>query len=72
MQNFDGKQRIIAAVSKTLSETEQRWSASERECYAIVFCVERLHYFSIETSFVLLTDHKALTYLDLSILKTQK
>ena len=72
MQNFDGKQRIIAAVSKTLSETEQRWSASERECYAIVFCVERLHYFLKGTSFVLLTDHKALTYLDLSILKTQK
>ena len=63
MRLIDGKQRIIATVSKTLSETEQIWSAGERECYAILFSVEKLDYFlKGPQSFVILTDHKALTF----------
>jgi hypothetical protein len=35
LQNINNQQKIIAVVSKTLTVTEQNWSATEREAYAI-------------------------------------
>jgi hypothetical protein len=40
IQIIDNKQRIISCVSKTLTETEQKWSATEREAFAILFACE--------------------------------
>ena len=63
MQIQNGKQRIISCVSKTLDETQCRWSATERECYAIVFAIEKLAYFlKGPKTFTLLTDHKSLSF----------
>ena len=73
MQIQDGKQRIISCVSKTLDETQCRWSATERECFAIVFAVEKLSYFlKGPNTFTLLTDHKSLTFLDRNIFSNSK
>jgi hypothetical protein len=73
MQIQDGQQRIISRVSKTLDETQCRWSATERECFAIVFSLEKLDYFlKGPKTFTLLTDHKSLTYLDRNIFSNSK
>ena len=40
LQNINNQQKIIAVVSKTLMVTEQNWSATEREAYAILFSIE--------------------------------
>ena len=68
IQIQNGKQRIISCVSKTLDQTQCRWSATERECFAIIFSVEKLSYFlKGPKTFTLLTDHKSLTFLDRNI-----
>jgi hypothetical protein len=73
LQRINGKQVIIATVSKTLSETEQRWSASERECWAIVFSIERLAYFlKGPNPFILCNDHRSLTFMDKSVFENTK
>ena len=72
IQKHGDVQRIVATGSKTFSETEQRWSATEREGFAIVHFVEKFEYFLRGKPFVLLTDHKALTAMDRNILANKK
>jgi len=72
MQIHNGKQCTVAVASKTLSSVEQRWSASERECYAVVWGIEKFEYFLRGRPFVALTDHKSLTYLDRTNFKNEK
>ena len=37
----DGIPYICGAASKTFSDTQTRWSTIERECYGIVFGLEK-------------------------------
>ena len=68
LQIENSKQKIIGCISKTLSQTEQRWSATEREAYAILYSIEKFSYFlKGPKPFILLTDHKSLTYMDKSV-----
>ncbi|CAM4571699.1 unnamed protein product [Lepidochelys kempii] len=46
-----------------LSETESNWSVSEKECYAIVYALEKLHSYVWGRHFHLQTDHAALRWL---------
>jgi hypothetical protein len=67
------KQKIIGCISKTLNDTELRWSATEREAYAIVYCIEKFSYFlKGPTPFTLLTDHRSLTHMDKNIFSNAK
>jgi hypothetical protein len=73
LQTDKGKQKIIGCISKTLSETEQCWSATEREAYAILYSVEKFSYFlKGPKAFILLTDHKSLTFMDKNIFSNAK
>ena len=73
LQKIDNKVKIIACISKTLNETERRWSATERECYAIVYGIEKLQYFlKGPIPFTLLTDHKSLTFIDKNVFQNSK
>ena len=45
MQEFDGIETPIAHASKTLTETQKRYSQIEREALAIVFGVKKFHQF---------------------------
>ena len=54
LQVNDNKQRIVATNNHTLNETQRKWSATEREAYALLFFVEKM------------TDHRGLTFLDRS------
>ena len=51
-------------MSHSLSEQEINWSTIEKECYAIVFCLDKLNYVLDGRRFTLKTDHKNLTFLD--------
>ena len=59
-----GKKRIIGAISKKFNKTEQNWSATEREAFAIKWSIKKFDYFLKARPFVLFTDHKSLVYLD--------
>ncbi|PAA89168.1 hypothetical protein BOX15_Mlig023350g2, partial [Macrostomum lignano] len=58
-----GVRRPVAFASRTLSATERKYSASEREALACIFACERWHYFLFGRRFELHTDHQALTTL---------
>lgn len=52
--------RVISYASKSLSETERRYCQTEKEALALVWAVERFHFYLFGRGFELVTDHKAL------------
>ena len=59
----DGTERPIGFASRTLTETEKRYSQLEKEGLACVFGVTRFHSYLFGHHFTLVTDHKPLTSL---------
>ncbi|CAM4549041.1 unnamed protein product [Caretta caretta] len=53
----------VVFLSKKLSERESNWSVSEKECYAIVYALEKLCTYVWGWRFHLQTDHAALQWL---------
>ncbi|CAM5073966.1 unnamed protein product [Natator depressus] len=53
----------VVFLSKKLSERESNWSVSEKECYAIVYALEKLCPYVWGRRFHLQTDHAALQWL---------
>ena len=56
----DGSEKPVGFVSRTLSETERRYSQIEKEGLACVFGVKRFHAYLFGHHFTLQTDHKPL------------
>lgn len=63
VQKQNEQLRICAYASKTLSDTEKRYAQTEKEALAIVWGVERFHFFLFGIDFMILTDHRPLTYI---------
>jgi len=59
----DGSERPIANVSKTLTDTQRRYSQIQKEALAIIFALHKFHQFLYGRRFILVTDHKPLTSL---------
>ena len=51
----------IVYASRTLTETEKRYSNMERELLGVVFGLERLHHYIFGSSITVETDHQLLT-----------
>ncbi|XP_005093140.1 uncharacterized protein K02A2.6-like [Aplysia californica] len=56
----DSSERPIANVSKTLTQTQRRYSQIQKEALAIIFGLNKFHQFLYGRRFILVTDHKPL------------
>ena len=52
--------RVISYASRSLSDTERRYSQTEKEALAIVWSCERFHTYLYDADFELMTDQKPL------------
>jgi hypothetical protein len=57
------RERPVAYASRRLSAAERNWTASERECIALVWGVKSFHTYLYGRRLFVVTDHAALTYL---------
>lgn len=55
--------RVIEYAHKSLTDVERRYCQTEKEALALVWAVERFHYYVYGIEFNLITDHKALEVL---------
>ncbi|CAM5147825.1 unnamed protein product [Natator depressus] len=61
-KGLDQEFHPVVFLSKKLSERESNWSVSEKECYAIVYSLEKLRPYVWGRRFHLQTDHAALQW----------
>ncbi len=64
-QIIDSNEYPILFLSKALHAEQLRWSTIEKEAYAIFYTLKHFEYLLRDTKFLLRTDHKNLTYLNL-------
>lgn len=63
VQEKNNKMRVICYISKSLAAHELKYCQTEKECFAIVWSMERLYKYLYGLKFILYTDCKALEYL---------
>ena len=59
----NGIEQVIAYGSKKLAGPEANWSATEGECWAVVYFTRYWKHFLLGSKFTLITDHAALKYI---------
>ena len=59
----DGTERPIEFVSRTLTETERRYSQLDREALAVIWTLKKFHKYVYAIPFELVTDNKPLQYI---------
>lgn len=57
-----GRERVIQFVSQQLSPSQQKWSTSEQEMWAIVYSIKKLRPYLFGAEATIYTDHKSLSY----------
>ena len=58
------QEQPLGFISKSLSETEKRWSVYEKEAYAIFYACKKWEHYLRGNHFHLFTDHRNLTFLN--------
>lgn len=64
MQVQEGQKKPIAFYSKKLSATQQKYSATERECLGVILAIERFRHYVEGTVFKVITDAQSLKWLN--------
>ena len=59
-QVVNGIENPVYFISKALTGSQLNWSTCDKEMYAIVYCILRLHYYIASRDFVVRTDHRNL------------
>ncbi|GFW91684.1 retrovirus-related Pol polyprotein from transposon 297 [Trichonephila clavipes] len=62
-----GEEHPNLYLSKKFSEIEKRYCTTEKECASIVFAIKRLHYYLDGNSFLVMTDHNPLVWLNRNV-----
>ncbi|CAF1483246.1 unnamed protein product [Rotaria sordida] len=60
MQTHPNGDLPVAYLSKKFTTTQMNWLATEQECYAIIWAIEKWHKYLDGRSFIIETDHKPL------------
>ena len=71
-EDEEGIERPIQYVSAQLTSTQRRWATVEKECWAVVYCLDKLRCYLLGSEFVVFTDHKPLLSLFTSQMKNTK
>ena len=59
----EGIDRLIACISRTLTPPERKWTVHEREALAIIWSLEKLKSYLVNSKFKICTDHRNLLWL---------
>lgn len=59
----EGDNRIISLASRVLTQCESRYTTSEKELLAIIYCLVKFSMYLLGSKFEIITDHQALTFL---------
>ncbi|OIR56572.1 MAG: uncharacterized protein A8A55_2680, partial [Amphiamblys sp. WSBS2006] len=59
-----GQERIVRTVSRTLAPAERNYGITELECLSVIWTLDKFRYYLVGREFRVITDHKALQWLD--------
>lgn len=59
----DGQDKVICYISRALTTQERKYSTTERECLAVIWCIEKLRPYLEGITFEVITDHASLVWL---------
>ena len=62
-RNSQNETKPITYISRSLSQTESKYSITEKEALSVVWCVEKLHHYLYGKKFILSVDHQPLRYI---------
>jgi len=62
-QFFDGEEKVICYLSRSLTKQEMKLSVREKECLAVIWSVEKLRHYLDHVHFKVYTDHASLLWL---------
>jgi hypothetical protein len=60
----DSEEYVIAYASRTLEKREAKWHITELEALGIIWALKLFRHYIYERQFTILTDHRALEFLD--------
>ncbi|GBM66561.1 Retrovirus-related Pol polyprotein from transposon 412 [Araneus ventricosus] len=71
-QRINGKEHPILYLNRKFSCPEKRYSATERQCAAIIFSIKKLRYYLDGQKFKIETDHNPLVWLKTNALNNHR
>lgn len=62
-QNFPDGEHVVSFISRSLTKSERKFSATEKECLAVLWAIQKFRCYVEATHFTVVTDHFALLWL---------